>query len=86
MDVSMKIFVFSEGLSLYMPTLFLFSVDRAYRLGQTRDVSVYRLISAGTIEENIYLRQVSTRDAKFRPGGAFWPKTQARPGFLRSPD
>eukprot|EP00095_Tigriopus_kingsejongensis_P000343 maker-scaffold194_size270518-snap-gene-1.28 protein:Tk00343 transcript:maker-scaffold194_size270518-snap-gene-1.28-mRNA-1 annotation:"hypothetical protein CAPTEDRAFT_223034" len=32
--------------------------DRAYRLGQTRDVRVFRLISAGTIEENIYLRQV----------------------------
>eukprot|EP00094_Tigriopus_californicus_P010514 TCALIF_10142-PA protein Name:"Similar to ERCC6L2 DNA excision repair protein ERCC-6-like 2 (Bos taurus)" AED:0.30 eAED:0.30 QI:0/0/0/0.5/1/1/2/0/963 len=32
--------------------------DRAYRLGQTRDVRVYRLITAGTVEENIYLRQV----------------------------
>ncbi|XP_037071357.1 DNA excision repair protein ERCC-6-like 2 [Pollicipes pollicipes] len=32
--------------------------DRAYRLGQARDVSVFRLVSAGTIEENIYLRQV----------------------------
>ncbi|BFY99657.1 hypothetical protein BsWGS_02697 [Bradybaena similaris] len=32
--------------------------DRAYRIGQTRDVKVYRLVSAGTIEENIYLRQI----------------------------
>lgn len=32
--------------------------DRAYRLGQHRDVRVYRLITAGGIEENIYLRQV----------------------------
>ncbi len=32
--------------------------DRAYRLGQHRDVRVYRLITAGSIEENIYLRQV----------------------------
>ncbi len=53
--------------------------DRAYRIGQTRDVRVYRLVTAGrkrssvllgsctinnegftsgTIEENIYLRQV----------------------------
>ncbi|XP_005110541.2 DNA excision repair protein ERCC-6-like 2 [Aplysia californica] len=32
--------------------------DRAYRIGQTRDVKVYRLVSAGTIEENVYLRQV----------------------------
>lgn len=27
------------------------SVDRAYRIGQTRDVVVYRLISCGTVEE-----------------------------------
>ena len=32
--------------------------DRAYRLGQTRDVKVFRLISAGCIEEMVYLRQV----------------------------
>ena len=32
--------------------------DRAYRLGQTRGVRVYRLITAGSIEENVYLRQV----------------------------
>ena len=31
---------------------------RAYRIGQRRNVRVYRLISAGTIEEMIYLRQV----------------------------
>jgi len=32
--------------------------DRAYRIGQSRDVKVYRLITAGSLEENIYLRQV----------------------------
>ncbi|XP_002737975.2 DNA excision repair protein ERCC-6-like 2 [Saccoglossus kowalevskii] len=32
--------------------------DRAYRIGQQRDVKVYRLISSGTIEENMYLRQI----------------------------
>ncbi|QIW98937.1 hypothetical protein AMS68_004455 [Peltaster fructicola] len=32
--------------------------DRAYRIGQTRDVDVFRLISKGTIEENIYARQI----------------------------
>lgn len=32
--------------------------DRAYRIGQTRDVRVFRLVSAGCIEEIIYLRQV----------------------------
>jgi SNF2 family DNA or RNA helicase len=32
--------------------------DRAYRLGQTSDVVVFRLVSMGTIEELKYLRQV----------------------------
>lgn len=31
--------------------------DRAYRIGQTKNVSVYRLISSGTIEERIIERQ-----------------------------
>lgn len=32
--------------------------DRAYRIGQTRDVDVFRLISAGTVEEVVYARQI----------------------------
>ncbi|XP_076066387.1 uncharacterized protein LOC143039912 isoform X2 [Oratosquilla oratoria] len=32
--------------------------QRAYRVGQSRDVRVFRLISSGCIEENVYLRQV----------------------------
>jgi superfamily II DNA or RNA helicase len=32
--------------------------DRAYRIGQTRDVEVFRLISIGTIEEVVYARQI----------------------------
>ena len=32
--------------------------DRAYRIGQQRDVEVFRLVSAGTIEEIVYARQV----------------------------
>lgn len=32
--------------------------DRSYRLGQNKDVTVYRLISTGTIEEITYYRQV----------------------------
>jgi superfamily II DNA or RNA helicase len=32
--------------------------DRAYRIGQDRDVEVFRLISAGTIEEIVYARQI----------------------------
>ena len=33
-------------------------MDRAYRFGQTRDVSVYRLLGAGSLEELIYARQL----------------------------
>ncbi|KAM3611776.1 uncharacterized protein V6R79_024098 [Siganus canaliculatus] len=34
------------------------AIDRAYRIGQSKDVTVLRLISLGTIEEIIYLRQI----------------------------
>ncbi|XP_071481767.1 uncharacterized protein [Diadema antillarum] len=40
------------------PTHDLQAQDRAYRIGQHRDVRVYRLVSRGSIEENMYLRQV----------------------------
>lgn len=32
--------------------------DRAYRIGQNRDVEVFRLVSSGTIEEIVYARQI----------------------------
>ncbi|XP_045497551.1 DNA excision repair protein ERCC-6-like [Colias croceus] len=32
--------------------------ERAWRIGQQRDVTVYRLLTAGTIEEKIYQRQI----------------------------
>lgn len=32
--------------------------DRAYRIGQTRDVEVFRLVSSGTVEEVVYARQI----------------------------
>jgi len=32
--------------------------ERAWRIGQTRDVAVYRLVLTGTVEEKIYQRQV----------------------------
>jgi DNA excision repair protein ERCC-6 len=32
--------------------------ERAWRIGQLRPVTVYRLITAGTIEEKVYHRQV----------------------------
>ena len=34
------------------------AMDRAFRFGQTRDVSVYRLLGAGSVEELIYARQI----------------------------
>jgi len=34
------------------------SVDRAYRIGQKKDVLVYRLMTCGTVEEKIYKMQV----------------------------
>jgi hypothetical protein len=33
-------------------------VDRAFRIGQTRNVVVYRLVTCGTVEEKIYRKQV----------------------------
>ena len=32
--------------------------ERAWRFGQEREVTIYRLISAGTVEEKIYQRQI----------------------------
>ena len=32
--------------------------ERAWRIGQTKEVTVYRLITAGTIEEKVYHRQI----------------------------
>eukprot|EP00794_Sanderia_malayensis_P018573 gene18573-20435_t len=34
------------------------AVDRAYRIGQRKDVIVYRLITCGSIEEKIYRKQI----------------------------
>ncbi|KAJ9616683.1 hypothetical protein H2200_000402 [Cladophialophora chaetospira] len=40
------------------PAYDLQAQDRAYRIGQTRDVEVFRLISQGTLEEIVYARQI----------------------------
>lgn len=42
----------------FKPCLSFLLYYRAYRIGQRRNVKVYRLISSGTIEENMYLRQI----------------------------
>ncbi|BDA42988.1 probable DNA excision repair protein ERCC-6-like [Coccomyxa sp. Obi] len=43
------------------------AVDRAFRIGQSRDVVVYRLITCGTVEEKIYRKQVY-KGGLFRTG------------------
>ena len=43
---------------MWNPTYDQQAQDRAYRIGQQRNVHVYRLISIGSIEENIYMRQI----------------------------
>lgn len=34
------------------------AVDRCYRIGQTKEVTVFRFITAGTVEEKMYEKQV----------------------------
>jgi hypothetical protein len=36
--------------------------DRAFRIGQKRDVMVFRLIATGTLEELIYMRQMCAHE------------------------
>lgn len=50
-----KVVIFDPN---WNPSYDLQAQDRAYRMGQRRDVEVYRLISAGTIEEIMYARQI----------------------------
>lgn len=50
-----KVIIFDPD---WNPTVDMQAMDRAYRLGQTRDVEVVRLISSGSLEELIYQRQI----------------------------
>eukprot|EP00703_Trepomonas_sp_PC1_P000734 JAP95872.1 DNA repair and recombination protein Rhp26p [Trepomonas sp. PC1] len=34
------------------------AVERSYRIGQTKEVKIYRIIAGGTIEEKVYNRQL----------------------------
>lgn len=45
-------------MNLYLCSTDNQSVDRAYRIGQKKDVIVYRLMTCGTVEEKIYRKQV----------------------------
>lgn len=56
-------------------------MDRAYRFGQTRDVAVYRLLGAGSIEELIYARQVY-KQQQMQVG--YNASLQTRSAFLRT--
>ncbi len=42
----------------FIPSFLPQAVDRAYRLGQKRNVVVYRFVTCGTLEETIYRKQV----------------------------
>ncbi|KAJ7778517.1 P-loop containing nucleoside triphosphate hydrolase protein [Mycena metata] len=50
-----KVVIFDPN---WNPAHDLQAMDRAFRFGQTRDVSVVRLLGAGSVEELIYARQV----------------------------
>ncbi len=55
-----KVVIFDPN---WNPSHDLQAQDRAYRIGQKRDVDVYRLISSGTLEELVYARQVYKQQA-----------------------
>ncbi len=50
-----KIIIFDPD---WNPTNDLQARERAWRIGQTRNVTIYRLLTSGTIEEKIYHRQI----------------------------
>lgn len=59
------------------PTVDQQAMDRAHRLGQTKQVTVYRLIVKGTIEEKILqrAREKSEIQKMVISGGDFKPET-----------
>ncbi|KAM5328099.1 DNA excision repair protein ERCC-6-like 2 isoform 2-T2 [Glossophaga mutica] len=65
------------------------AIDRAYRIGQCRDVKVFRLISLGTVEEIMYLRQVyKQREGQVETGvmtARTWLKEEPQVHKLETP-
>ncbi|KAJ1978688.1 putative DNA helicase ino80 [Dimargaris xerosporica] len=62
------------------PTVDQQAMDRAHRLGQTRQVTVYRLVTRGTIEERILVR-AKQKDEIHKvviAGGDFKPPTELK--------
>ncbi len=62
--------------------------DRAFRIGQTRDVEVYRLLATGTLEEHVYRRQIyKQQQSNVAVEGTterrLFTGVQARAGWLR---
>ena len=49
----------------WCPSIDAQAQDRAHRIGQTREVHIYRLVTEHTIEENILLRAKQKRQLDF---------------------
>jgi len=66
------------------------AIDRAFRIGQARDVEVFRLLGAGSIEELMYARQVY-KQQQMRIGYDASIQTRSRtlaliPAYITNPD
>ena len=55
--------------------------ERAWRIGQRREVTVYRLITSGTIEEKVYHRQIYKQFLTEKVSS--WDPPVCRPPSLR---
>lgn len=67
-----KVIIFDPN---WNPAHDLQAMDRAFRIGQLRDVEVYRLVAAGCLEELIYKRQLYKQQQMMI---AYEARTQAR--------
>ena len=50
------------GVARWSPAAEAQAIDRTHRIGQTRPVTVYRLVSQGTIEERVVALQERKRE------------------------